>query len=93
MIFGNDHRDKTAYPGPIADFPVPLAPDYGRPETWAAHPEFRPLQAWPAKVGVVPSAPGSQAMPVHTVFIHPTTFRGLEVECGLGRSGHRGDHR
>lgn len=28
MIFGNDHRDKTAYPGPIADFPVPLVPDY-----------------------------------------------------------------
>ena len=79
MIFGNDHRDKTAYPGPIADFPVPLVPDYGRPETWAAHPEFRPLQAWPAKVGVVPSAPGSQAMPVHTFFIHPTTFRGLDV--------------
>lgn len=28
MVFGNDHRDKTAYPGPIADFPVPLVPDY-----------------------------------------------------------------
>lgn len=79
MIFGSDHRDKTQYPGPFAQFAQPLPPDYAQPSSWAAHPDFRSLTAWPERVGAIPHAPGSAPHPVHTFFIHPTTFRGLDV--------------
>lgn len=79
MIFGNDHRDKTEHPGPFANFTPPCAPDYAMPRSWAAHPRHRPLSAWPSKVGALPPAPGGPSDLVQTFFIHPTTFRGLDV--------------
>ena len=79
MIFGNDHRDKTEHPGPFAKFPAPPEPDYNRPEAWAAHPDHAPLSAWPAQVGAIPPGPGGALDAVQTFFIHPTTFRGLDV--------------
>ena len=40
MIFGSDHRDKTAHPGPFASFAPPPEPDYTLHETWAKHPDI-----------------------------------------------------
>ena len=79
MIFGSDHRDKTEHPGPFASFIPPPVPDYALPEAWAKHPLHDPIRDWPAKVPAVPVSPGQHPQPVHTFFIHPTTFRGLGV--------------
>lgn len=79
MIFGNDHRDKTAHPGAFSAFVAPSAPDYTLASTWAAHPEFRPLRHWPARVGALPHSPDRHGVKVQTFFVHPTTFRGLNV--------------
>jgi hypothetical protein len=78
MIFGSDNRDMTAYPGPFSKFPPPPAPDYSRRETWAAHPQYNPLKAWPAGVAHVPSTAGFGEAVADIFFIHPTTFRGLD---------------
>ena len=81
MIFGSDHRDKTEHPGPFSGFAPPPAPDYARPDAWAAHPVHHPIRHWPSRVPSMPVSPEQQPHPhpVHTFFIHPTTFRGLGV--------------
>lgn len=79
MIFGSDHRDKTAHPGPFADFPEPAAPDYAHPKAWAAHPQYGPIRSWPSRVPSLPVSPEQVPDPVHTFYIHPTTFRGLDT--------------
>lgn len=79
MIFGSDHRDKTEHPGPFASFSPPPAPDYRLDAAWAAHPGHSPIRHWPSRVPDLPISPTptGDEIPVHTFFIHPTTFRGL----------------
>lgn len=77
MIFGSDNRDMTAYPGQFTRFHPPAIPDYSLRETWAAHPDHRPLKDWPSGVAHVPSAAGFGEAVADVFFIHPTTFRGL----------------
>jgi hypothetical protein len=78
MIFGSDNRDMTAHPGPFSKFPSPPTPNYRRRQTWAAHPEHKPLMAWPAGASHVPSAAGFGEAVADVFFIHPTTFRGMD---------------
>jgi len=79
MIFGSDHRDKTEHPGPFASFVPAPAPDYSSARAWAAHPTFGPMRHWPSRVSSLPASPAGQELSIHTFFIHPTTFRGLNV--------------
>lgn len=94
-MFGFDDRDKYDKPFGFRLKDSLEAPNYGNPRTWALHPKFNKLKAWPLGYGPMPDPvahplhpaiiPVEEAQPLADVFfIHPTTHRGLGEEWNAG---------
>lgn len=62
--------------GPVGELPLPPAPDYSKPEAWAALPER--LDAADAVPANDPLGDRQASSQVDVFYIHPTTYRGVD---------------